>query len=54
MSHVIVVDLGYGDAGKGTVVDWLCSPPARARFPARDRPAPSSGSTGAPRRGTTW
>ena len=26
MNHVIVVDLGYGDAGKGTVVDWLCSP----------------------------
>jgi adenylosuccinate synthase len=25
VSHVIVVDLGYGDAGKGTVVDWLCS-----------------------------
>lgn len=24
-SHVIVVDLGYGDAGKGTVVDWLCA-----------------------------
>ena len=23
--HVIVVDLGYGDSGKGTVVDWLCS-----------------------------
>jgi adenylosuccinate synthase len=23
--HCIVVDLGYGDAGKGTVVDWLCS-----------------------------
>src|SRR6266545_4884696 len=23
--HVIVVDLGYGDAGKGTVVDWLCA-----------------------------
>ncbi|MET8007261.1 adenylosuccinate synthetase [Nonomuraea glycinis] len=23
--HVIVADLGYGDAGKGTVVDWLCS-----------------------------
>ncbi|MFI0349902.1 adenylosuccinate synthetase [Actinomadura sp. 9N407] len=23
--HVIVVDLGYGDAGKGTTVDWLCS-----------------------------
>ncbi len=28
--HVIVVDLGYGDAGKGTVVDWLCSRPAGA------------------------
>jgi adenylosuccinate synthase len=26
VNHVIVVDLGYGDAGKGTVVDWLCSP----------------------------
>lgn len=25
MSHTIVVDLGYGDAGKGTVVDWLCA-----------------------------
>lgn len=23
--HTIVVDLGYGDAGKGTVVDWLCA-----------------------------
>jgi adenylosuccinate synthase len=23
--HLVVVDLGYGDAGKGTVVDWLCS-----------------------------
>ncbi|GAA3091678.1 adenylosuccinate synthetase [Streptosporangium carneum] len=23
--HVIVADLGYGDAGKGTVVDWLCA-----------------------------
>ncbi|GAA1406700.1 adenylosuccinate synthetase [Catellatospora coxensis] len=23
--HVIVVDLGYGDAGKGTIVDWLCA-----------------------------
>ncbi len=23
--HVIVVDLGYGDAGKGTVIDWLCA-----------------------------
>ncbi|TDC89466.1 adenylosuccinate synthetase [Actinomadura sp. 7K507] len=25
MGHVIVVDLGFGDAGKGTVVDHLCS-----------------------------
>ncbi|MEV5408934.1 adenylosuccinate synthetase [Thermopolyspora sp. NPDC052614] len=25
MSHRIVVDLGFGDAGKGTVVDWLCA-----------------------------
>ncbi|MFJ8578954.1 adenylosuccinate synthetase [Micromonospora sp. NPDC093277] len=25
MRHVMVVDLGYGDAGKGTVVDWLCA-----------------------------
>jgi adenylosuccinate synthase len=25
MRHPIVVDLGYGDAGKGTVVDWLCA-----------------------------
>ncbi|MDN3353319.1 adenylosuccinate synthetase [Actinomadura sp. DC4] len=23
--NVIVADLGYGDAGKGTVVDWLCA-----------------------------
>jgi len=23
--HAVVVDLGYGDAGKGTVVDWLCA-----------------------------
>lgn len=23
--HIIVADLGYGDAGKGTIVDWLCS-----------------------------
>jgi adenylosuccinate synthase len=22
--HAIVVDLGYGDAGKGGIVDWLC------------------------------
>ena len=25
MDHVIVVDLGFGDAGKGTVVDCLCA-----------------------------
>ncbi|MEW2352916.1 adenylosuccinate synthetase [Spirillospora sp. NPDC029432] len=25
MAHVIVADLGYGDAGKGTVVDRLCA-----------------------------
>jgi adenylosuccinate synthase len=25
VNHVIVVDLGYGDAGKGSVVDWRCS-----------------------------
>lgn len=25
IEHVVVVDLGYGDAGKGTVVDWLCA-----------------------------
>ena len=25
MNHVAVVDLGFGDAGKGTVVDWLCA-----------------------------
>ncbi|MFI7424168.1 adenylosuccinate synthetase [Nonomuraea sp. NPDC049684] len=23
--HLVVVDLGYGDAGKGTVVDWACA-----------------------------
>ena len=26
--HVVVTDLGYGDAGKGSTVDWLCSPAA--------------------------
>jgi adenylosuccinate synthase len=25
VTHYIVADLGFGDAGKGTVVDWLCS-----------------------------
>jgi adenylosuccinate synthase len=29
--HTVVVDLGYGDAGKGTVVDWLtATAPVRA------------------------
>lgn len=31
--HVIVVDLGYGDAGKGTVVDWLCATARNERRP---------------------
>jgi adenylosuccinate synthase len=35
--HVIVVDLGYGDGGKGTVVDWLCS--SSAGSPSRRTPA---------------
>lgn len=30
MNHIVAVDLGYGDSGKGTVVDWLC-----AQGPAR-------------------
>jgi adenylosuccinate synthase len=34
--HVIVVDLGYGDAGKGTIVDWLCAQSARDARDARD------------------
>ena len=46
---MIVVDLGYGDAGKGTIVDWLCSPPARAGRSRR-----WSASTAAPRPRTTW
>jgi adenylosuccinate synthase len=25
VTHVMVADLGFGDAGKGTVVDWLCA-----------------------------
>jgi adenylosuccinate synthase len=28
--HTIVVDLGYGDAGKGSIVDWLCRQATRA------------------------
>ena len=34
--HVIVVDLGYGDAGKGTIVDWLCAQSARDTRDAAD------------------
>ncbi len=34
--HVIVVDLGYGDAGKGTIVDWLCAQSVRDARDARD------------------
>jgi adenylosuccinate synthase len=34
--HVIVVDLGYGDAGKGTIVDWLCAQSARDAQDAPD------------------
>jgi adenylosuccinate synthase len=26
MTHIIVTDLGFGDSGKGSVTDWLCSP----------------------------
>ncbi|NUU25051.1 MAG: adenylosuccinate synthetase, partial [Streptomycetaceae bacterium] len=34
--HVVVVDLGFGDAGKGTVVDHLCARPgARVRAVVR-------------------
>ncbi len=54
--HVIVVDLGYGDAGKGTIVDWLCAQSAgrraaEARGAARSRRW--SASTAARRRRTT-
>jgi adenylosuccinate synthase len=35
VTHTIVVDLGFGDAGKGTVVDWLCSPLRQAARGAR-------------------
>ena len=39
--HVIVVDLGYGDAGKGTIVDWLCAQSARdARDASAERGRP--------------
>lgn len=34
-AHPIVVDLGYGDAGKGTIVDWLCVRAAQAAQVAR-------------------
>jgi adenylosuccinate synthase len=31
--HIIVADLGYGDAGKGGIVDWLCHPGGRTEYP---------------------
>jgi adenylosuccinate synthase len=37
--HVIVVDLGYGDAGKGTIVDWLCARAAPAAPETRAAPS---------------
>jgi adenylosuccinate synthase len=37
--HLIVVDLGYGDAGKGGIVDWLCHPGARPPVPPLGHPA---------------
>lgn len=36
--HVIVVDLGYGDAGKGTIVDWLCARSAQSPGGAEGAP----------------
>jgi adenylosuccinate synthase len=30
MRHAIIVDLGFGDAGKGSIVDWLASPAGSA------------------------
>ncbi|GAB7047682.1 adenylosuccinate synthetase [Catenuloplanes indicus] len=33
--HVIVADLGFGDAGKGTIVDWLAGRAAATARPAR-------------------
>ena len=33
--HVIVVDLGFGDAGKGGIVDWL-----GANLPTETKEAP--------------
>jgi adenylosuccinate synthase len=39
--HVIVVDLGYGDAGKGAIVDWLCAQSVRdARDASEERGRP--------------
>ncbi|MFA1547367.1 adenylosuccinate synthetase [Actinomadura chokoriensis] len=47
MDHVIVVDLGFGDAGKGTVVDHLCS--AGAVPPGGRSPGGTAGRVGGPR-----
>ncbi len=38
---MIVVDLGFGDAGKGTIVDWLAGRAAATARPARSPTAPS-------------
>ncbi|WP_406239925.1 hypothetical protein [Nocardia sp. NBC_01009] len=35
--HIIVVDLGFGDAGKGATIDWLCSPEAELGVAAAAR-----------------
>ncbi|HEX4832864.1 MAG TPA: adenylosuccinate synthetase [Trebonia sp.] len=40
--HVMVADLGYGDAGKGGIVDWLCSPPGPLATRAAARGAGSA------------
>ncbi|HEY6295236.1 MAG TPA: adenylosuccinate synthetase [Streptosporangiaceae bacterium] len=47
MNHVIVVDLGYGDSGKGGVVDWLCAGSGEGGRPGRGGGAGWLGSAGA-------
>jgi adenylosuccinate synthase len=51
-SHVIVVDLGYGDAGKGTIVDWLCarSAPSMPSAPSVPSTRSARNAIGAPGR----
>jgi adenylosuccinate synthase len=43
MRHAIVVDLGYGDAGKGGIVDWLTGPTGPAAASQSWRAFPASG-----------